>query len=361
MVARVASLCTARSRATLAATASARRATLRTTLRAGLTMLELLLVMGLLGLLLGAGVGVLASINLGERAAVGMVQNSIRAARNSALARGAGARVTLDLERAELTAQALEVVGTWHFESQPTLAGAFELDGAAQGAVLVDDGFVGKALAFPRGAQASASMAIQAAPSFDLSDGFRLAFALRVEENGAGRVLRMGDTIAVDALGKGVVRAWFTPQVLDSTGREMKGGKLVVESAPTSDAGAQWRRVVLDYDRRRLLLALDGIEVARAESDAPVWRIDDALRLGDTRSGFVGAIDNLVVSAVGASASVKLPEGVLFAPDSATLIQFDAGGALDREAHSEPLEIRMVFEKDASTRVLRIGMYGTVE
>lgn len=328
---------------------------------AGLTMLELLLVMGLLGVLLGAGVGVLASINLGERAAVGLVQNAIRSARNSALARGAGARVTLDLERAELTAQALEVVGTWHFENQPTLSGAFELDGAAHDTVLVDDGFVGKALSFPRGSQALASMSIQAAPSFDLSQGFRLAFALRVDENGAGRVLRVGDTIAVDALGKGVVRAWFTPQVLDSTGREMKGGKVVVESASSPDAGSEWRRIVLDYDRRRLLLSLDGIEVARAESDAPVWRIDDALRIGDPRSGFVGSIDNLVVSAVGASESVKLPEGVLFAPDSATAIQFDASGALDREAHSEPLEIRLVFEKDARTRVIRVGMYGTVE
>lgn len=324
-------------------------------------MLELLLVMGLLGLLLGAGVGVLSSINLGERAAVGLVQNVIRSARNSALARGAGARVALDPERAELTAQALEVVGTWHFESQPTLAGAFELDGGARDTVLVDDGFVGKALAFPRGAQGTASMAIQSAPSFDLSLGFRLAFALRVDENGAGRVLRVGETISVDALGKGVVRAWFTPLVLDSTGREMKGGKVVVESPPSGGAGSEWRRVVLDYDRRRLLLELDGIEVARAESVSPVWRIDDALRIGDERSGFAGAIDSLVVSAVGASESVKLPEGVLFAPDSARAIQFDASGALDREAHSEPLEVRLVFEKDASTRVIRIGMYGTVE
>ncbi len=328
---------------------------------AGLTMLELLLVMGLLGVLLGAGVGVLSSINLGERAAVGLVQNAIRSARNAALARGAGASVEIDAREGELVARALEVVGTWHFESQPTLAGAFELDGGAQDTVLVDDGFVGKALSFPRGGKALASIAVESAPSFDLSEGFRIAFALRLDEGGAGRVLRLGETIVVDALGKGVVRASFTPMVFDAGGRETKAGKIVVESQPTTKPAREWRRVVVDYDRRRLALSIDGVEAVRAESTSPVWRIDGPLRIGDERSGFVGAIDSLVVAAVGASETVKLPEGVRFAPDSASTILFDSGGGLQRETHKEPLEVRLVFEKDASTRVIRVGMYGTVE
>jgi prepilin-type N-terminal cleavage/methylation domain-containing protein len=329
--------------------------------RAGMTLLELLLVMGLLGVLLGAGVGVLASINLGERAAVGLVQNSVRAARNAALARGAGARVRIDAANGELVAEALEVVGTWHFESQPTLLGAFELDGGALDTVLVDDGFVGKALAFPRGVGATASVAVQDNPSYDLSAGFRIQCAVRVDENGGGRLLRLGETIGIDVGGKGVVRGWMTPEVVDSTGRPMKGGKIVVEAPPTRVPTNAWRRVVLDYDRQRLALEIEGVEVARADASSPVWRIDDALRLGDGRSGFVGAIDNLVISAVGASEVVRLPEGVRFAPESPAWIRFDAGGALDRRSHSEPLEIRLVFESDASTRTIRIGMYGTVE
>jgi prepilin-type N-terminal cleavage/methylation domain-containing protein len=329
--------------------------------RAGMTMLELLLVMGLLGVLLGAGVGVLASINLGERAAVGLVQNSVRSARNAALARGAGARVRIDAAQGELVAEALEVVGTWHFESQPTLLGAFELDGGALDTVLVDDGYVGKALAFPRGSKATASVAVQNDPSYDLSDGFRIQCAVRVDEDGGGRLLRLGDTIGLDVSSSGVVRGWFTPEVLDSTGRPMKAGKIVVESAPVKVPASVWRRVVLDYDRQRLALEIEGLEMARADADARVWPIDDALRIGDDRSGFVGAIDSLVISAVGASEVVKLPEGVRFAPESPAWIRFDAGGALDRAAHSEPLEIRLVFEGDASTRTIRVGMYGTVE
>jgi len=55
-----------------------------------------------------------------------------------------------------MVAEAMEVIGTWHFESEPVLEGAFELDGTNGGGVLVDDGFLGRALSFPAGARAMA-------------------------------------------------------------------------------------------------------------------------------------------------------------------------------------------------------------
>ena len=61
--------------------------------KAGLTLIELLLVMGVLALVLGVGLGSLASLNPGERAAVGLVQDALRSAHNSAVARVASARV----------------------------------------------------------------------------------------------------------------------------------------------------------------------------------------------------------------------------------------------------------------------------
>ena len=41
-------------------------------------------------------------------------------------------------------------------------------------------------------------------------------------------------------------------------------------------------------------------------------------------------------------------------------IRFDAGGGLDRGFHGEPVEIELVYD-DGTRRVLRVGMYGTVE
>ena len=65
-----------------------------------MTMIELLLVMALLGLMLGAGVGMVSSLDLGRRASVGLVQNILRAARNSALTRFMSTLPTLTSGRA---------------------------------------------------------------------------------------------------------------------------------------------------------------------------------------------------------------------------------------------------------------------
>lgn len=329
-----------------------------------MTLLELLLVMGVLGILMGAGVGMLSSINLGERAARGLVQNVIRAARNSAVARGAGARVRLDPNTGTLRAEALEVIGTWHFESgSEMLRGAFQLDGANFGAEYVDDGFVGRALTLPRGAHARAEVPVHQYSSFDLSDGFRIECALRLEADGGGRVLQLGETIGLDVTGAGGVRAWFYPLAKDATGKEVRGGKLVY-AAPAGTLGiGRWTRVAFEYDRRRLALGIDGVELEPEEpvlETLPVWHIAAPLVIGDRQAGFVGSIDSLVISAVAASEEIALPESVRFDPGVPSEIRFDAGGNLDRAAHREPLSVGIVYE-DARTAVIRVGMYGNVE
>ena len=49
----------------------------------GMTLLELLMVMVLIGLLMGIGVGAFSSLDFGRRAALSQVQNVVRSARNS--------------------------------------------------------------------------------------------------------------------------------------------------------------------------------------------------------------------------------------------------------------------------------------
>jgi len=107
-------------------------------------------------------------------------------------------------------------------------------------------------------------------------------------------------------------------------------------------------------------MELEGIELARAEEQAPVWSVDGALKIGDAQSGFAGAIDALVISAVSAGAEVRLPEGVRFAPDVPKEIRFDSGGNLEREVHADPVVIGLVYQ-DGTTATVRVGLYGTVE
>ena len=335
--------------------------------RRAMTLLELILVMGLLALLMGTGMGMLSSLDLGRRAAVGLVQNVIRAAHNSAVARNAPARVRIDAAAGTLVAEAMAVIGTWHFEDE-RLEGAFDIAGVLESGTITSDGYIGKALSFAGGSSRApaAEFPVQDDPSYDFALGFAIDCVVRVDGAGAGRVLRVGETAGLDITGAHAVKAWFVPQVIDAGGAVSRGGKVSIESPPGALAVGRWTRVHIEYDRRRLVLELDGVEVQGVDGKygmpeiAKVWRVEGPLTLSDAQQGLPCSLDNLVISAVSASEEVRVPETVHFAPDSPSEIQFDAGGNLDREVHDGPLSLWLVY--DDGTRVeIGVGMYGTVD
>ena len=96
--------------------------------RRGMTLIELLLVMGLLALMLGFGVGAISSIDIGSAGSGSTVRSTMRAASNWSRSRQAPARVRIDLTEGRIAAEGLAVIGTWHFEDVPP-EGAFDLDG----------------------------------------------------------------------------------------------------------------------------------------------------------------------------------------------------------------------------------------
>jgi len=328
---------------------------------------ELTLQLGQLALLMGAGVGMLSSLDLGRRAAVGLVQNVIRAAHNSAVARNAPARVRIDAAEGTLAAEAMAVIGTWHFEDE-RLDGAFDIAGVLESGKLVDDGYIGKALAFAGGSSRTpaAEFPVQNDPSYDLSLGFAIDCVVRVDGGGGGRVLRLGETVGLDVTGTHSVKAWFVPQVADAAGVLTRGGKISLESPPNSLEVGRWTRVHVEYDRRRLVVELDGVEVPGLDGKfgmpeiAKVWQVDGPLVLAEAQQSFPCTLDNLVISAVSASEEVRLPESVHFAPDSPTEIQFDAGGNLDRGVHDGPVSLWVEFQ-DGTKVEIGVGMYGTVD
>jgi type II secretory pathway pseudopilin PulG len=324
-----------------------------------MTLVELLMVMVLMGLLLGGAVGLLANIDLGRRAATGMVQNVIRSARNSAQARGAPARVRFDPVGGTIVAEAMEIVGTWHFE-EDSLPGAFGHNGINSGGVLVEDGWIGRALSFAGRGAASAEFPVQSDPSFEFSQGFALECAVRIEDTGGGQLVKLGGSIGLDVTGQLGVRGWFLPLVTDTAGVERAGGKVYADTPPASLRPGRWHRVRYEYDRRTARLLIDGVELGRAELEAAVWTTDGPLLVGDAQRGFPGSLDNLVVGAVAASDVIEMPETVRFAADVPPVVRFDAGGHLDREVHPGPIEFHLEFE-DGDRIPLRIGMYGTVE
>jgi len=317
------------------------------------------MVITLISMLLGAGVGVLSQLDVGQRAAHGLVQNVVRSAATSALARQAPARVALDVDEGTITASGMKVIGTWHFESE-ALEGAFGLGGTLFGAVL-DEGYIGRAISFSGTSRSAyAEFAVQNDPAFDLHHGFAIDCAVRLEERGAGQLFDLGETIGVEWTGQGLLTAWFLPELVDERGRTVRGGRVSVQAPPGALEIGRWHRLHVSYDRAEFVLALDGQILSLIEADAPVWKLEGPLILGDPRRSFPGSLDALVVAGVIATETTALPENVSFGADSATDIRFVPGGHLDRVRHPEPLRIWLEYA-DGKREVVRVGRYGTVE
>ncbi|HUR27064.1 MAG TPA: prepilin-type N-terminal cleavage/methylation domain-containing protein [Planctomycetota bacterium] len=326
----------------------------------GFTLMEMMVVMGIIAMLFGMGVGMLSSLNPGKQAALGLVQNIVRSAHNNAIARSAPARVRLDPATNTLFATGMDVVGTWQFENLG-IEGSSDFDGVSTGGRIVDDGFLGKALSFAgQPAGSHAEIPLHQNPAFDLREGFQILCAFRMHGSGGGKALDFGSVASIEFRSNGSVRAWFKPEVVSASGVVSGGGMVAVDSPEGVWSTGRWMRVEVSYDRRLLQLACDGVVVARAASQEPVWTLQGPLLIGELRTPFPGDVDALSIQAVVDSKRIQLPKTVTFSADAPKEIVFSGDGALDREVHAGPLSIGLDYEDGTKGRVL-VNVYGTVE
>jgi hypothetical protein len=277
-------------------------------------------------------------------------------------------RVRIDRDARALHAEALQVIGTLDFESDdlavaPRSAGRRAgVSGVLRGAELVGEGCIGRALAFAEGGSgARAVFGIEASPAWDFRDGFRVELELFVPKDGAGsaNLLHVGEVIGLQLTSSLCLRGWFTPEVEAKDGKQVAGPPVLVEGTRALALG-RWVQVALAYDRSELVLEADGVPLARFEEQAPVWRVERPMVLGDERRPFAGRMDGLVVAAVVAGERAVLPQGVAFVPDVPSAVCFAPGGALDRRRHPSPVEIGVVHADGKSDRI-QVGSAGTVD
>jgi prepilin-type N-terminal cleavage/methylation domain-containing protein len=340
-------------RALLAPRASARRVQ-------GFTLIELIVVIGLVAVLLGMGVGLVARIKVGDRAAVGIVENVLRSAHNSAVAGDAGARVVIDVPGRALQAFGLKVVGTWHFEDVP-IRGAFGVEGATLGGELVPSGFTGRALSFVgQPSRSHVEIPVQLDPAFDLGRGFGLSCAVRTSTSDGGDLLTIGESMGLSTIDDGGLRAWFAPEIVEEDGERRRGSRVVLATETGLLRPGHWSQVEVQYDRATLSVLVDGALVAHLAETAPVWKVEGPLVLSPSGTPFPGAIDALVVSAVAGEDRRELPQGVGFDATGPKQIVFAAGGVLDRSVHREPVRLGLKFDDGREARIL-VNLHGTVE
>jgi len=338
--------------------------------RRGLTLIELMMVMGIMGIVFGLGLGAFSRLETPGRQTMGVVQSVLRAASNQAVAHQTTTRVGFDAsdpDVARIWPAEVAVVGTWHFE-EDSLRGAFGLFGDGVGHRLVDDGYIGRGLSVAQ-VGSEVRFRVQDDAGFDLADGFALEVAIRDNSGRGGRVLNIGRVIGIDLTAKGGVRGWFTPDHAENdrtaqaalTSDASRATHLFTESPDGIVLPGNWSLVRLEYDRRRLLLTVDGVPVDQLESDLPVRQLVGPMTVSSTEDeGFRGEIDKLVVSAVDQGEAIKLPDLATFVAPTPPLVIFAGGGGLDPSVHDRTVEVVVRFA-DGREESVFVNPFGTVE
>jgi hypothetical protein len=267
--------------------------------------------------------------------------------------------VHVDHARGTITAEAMEVIGTWRFEDGKIAGAGFVGGAVAGGALFVEEGFLGSALYLDGRAGTYAEIPVQLDPAFDFRDGFSIECVLRREGAGGGQPVVVGEVAGIDVGNDGRVRGWFIPAVLERE-QLQRGARVLVESEPGLAQVGEWVRVKLEYDRAQLALTVDGIRAGARGEEAPVWAIERPMLLSGKGFPFHGAIDDLVIACVVASNETSLPESVTFSADTPRDVWFAPGGGLDRERHPGPAILTLEFEDGHRERIL-VGAYGTVD
>ncbi len=330
---------------------------------AGFSLVELLLVMVLLGIVMGVGLGSFASFDPGRSAARGLVANALRQTRNTAIERGAPARVLIDHSRMAVRTEAFTVAGTWRFEDQ-TLAGARGVNGIADGfpgAFLANDGYVGKALDLNLGSRgAKVQIDLSSDPIFNVAKGFRLSATLRPEDFVDADVVNLGKVVRIKARSDGAVAFELTTQRDDGLGQPVKGETITLQSGGGVLEPGHWTQIELRYDRRRVVALADGVPVAERAESRPIWRLEGGLVLGGGRRRFAGCVDDLVLSVITTGDEVVLPKSAEFLANGPKEVRFDESGALDPVFHAGPVAIELLFD-DSLKEMITVRALGTVD
>ncbi len=326
----------------------------------GFTLVELVAVMAIVVLLLGIGVGLIARLRVADRAAIGIVQNVLRSARNWSVAREAPARVRIDVAGSTIQSFGMNVIGTWHFEDMP-IRGAFGSEGLSLGGEIVADGFTGSALSFAgQPPRSRVDIPVQLDPAFDLSRGFSIACAVRLAGQGSGALLEIGESAGLAVNEDGGLRAWFAPVIVQEDGEARRGSRVSLSTDGGFLRPNRWSEIEFQYDRVNMRVLVDGAVVAMLAESTPVWKVEAPLSISPSNAAFPGAIDALVVSAVASEERRALPKSVEFAADAPREIVFASGGGLDRVVHREPVKLNLKFEDGREERIL-VNLHGTVE
>lgn len=318
----------------------------------GFTLLELLVVVGVVSVLMGLGIGFLRQSGGGLGEARSALTAQLRTASNTARARGLPTEVRLepgrDGGRARVTARVLDPVLAVTFEPgartlnpglDPRVLGVDEPRGrfghARRSAPERREPVLGVDLRFPNG---------------DLRQGFAVRLELLLEHRSAAVVARLGTNLRLELDAAGVPKATMVQR-----GNDGRSGAAVLLQATAPLPLHRWATLELVHDGTSLWLAHDGVELARAPAGDPIHQQgDERLEFSPGDAPVPGAIDEVTLLAYVSGQPLTLPLEVEV--EDPVRIAFGPDG----EPTAAPaIALRLVREE--RTETLRVGAGGVLQ
>lgn len=257
----------------------------------GFTMIELLVVMGLISVLLGLGIGFLQRGDTTVDQALSILRTELRSASLTARAYGVPTQVIITPARdqlpAELRSRTLVPLASWHLEPdeiflnparRPQLAGVDEPAGRFGHGRRHDDETSASLFSVPAGAA-----------SFSLRDGFVLRLEVKLERAAAMVVLRLGDSVSLE-LDAGLMPALRMVRAVGSRGGP---AALVYGSRPVPLA--RWCTLEVLYDGSELVLTVDDIESRQAAPGFLHQAAEDRLEISPPNGPIHGVVDEIAL------------------------------------------------------------------
>ncbi|MCA8951263.1 MAG: prepilin-type N-terminal cleavage/methylation domain-containing protein [Planctomycetes bacterium] len=290
-------------------------------LAAGFTLLELMIVCGVLAVLFGLAVGFLGKTDP-TLVADSILAGELRAAQWTARAEGLPTEVLVtpgpDGLAATVQSRLLEPIASFHFEPNEPV-----LDASLRGALAgrdVEQGRFGHGRANVEGQTAPVLRWVSPPSVIDLSQGFALRLDLRLDARGSCTLLRWGGIVELrlDADSKPEAR-------LKLTGGTEAASNVATLKSRLALPLRQWCTLDVACDGRECWLAVDGRELGRSVADGQPQQDDrDTLDVALGDDPVPGTVDEVRVFAYSFGPVQRLPKELQ--PDRPYRIEFDARG-----------------------------------
>lgn len=300
------------------------------TAEGGVTLLELLVVISVLGVLLGIGAGAWGALATPDLLAGGRIKDALRTARLMARREGLPAAVVVDPPAGEVRALGLRAAGNWHFEDEA--GSGWPVPARHEGARLDRDGVLGSALVLDD----EAVLAVPGLPpGADDPQGFGVEAWLAPAAGPRPMVL-------LERPGRWLLRLDEEDQLQVSLWLEARPApeelRRSVPQARLSEG--RFTRLTVLFDGRSLHVAADGRRCGE-DTRLPAPRrlaggSGTVLGSGTGLERFRGRLDELRLFAVaGEPQAQPLPEGARLLGEP-RLLRLEASGRLDPAFHAAP-------------------------